>query len=36
MVNKQCDIDDLIHKVKERNNDELWVKLDLLIEEYSK
>jgi len=34
MVKKQCEVDDLIRKVKERNEDELWVKLDLLLEEY--
>ena len=34
MVNKQCELDDLIHKAVRRNEDELWCKLDLLIEEY--
>lgn len=35
MVNKQCELDDLMHKAVYRNQDELWCKLDLLIEEYS-
>ncbi len=36
MLTKQCDIDDLIRKIEERNQEELWCELNLLIEEYKR
>ena len=33
-LNKQNELDELLQKTKERNKEEIWLSLDLLIEEY--
>ena len=35
VLNKQSQIDTMLQVIKERNNDELWLAIDKLIEKYN-